>query len=189
MASPSPLPSCSRCSPSDSWVNASKIRLRVLDQPLELLLLQLEGPLLLVVLDGHARDPERLLDEAALGLGRGPGLLVVQGEGAQHLAVLSVDGGRPAGPEPVLKGKVAVPRTLLVGRNVLDHDGLVVVRRRPAGADARPDSKVVDGVHEGLGQARGAAVVEGLPLGVQQEHGAEEAGATSKTTSPESPAP
>ena len=130
----------------------------------------------LLAFDGQAGQAGDLLDQAdVLGRGRA-GRAVVDGEGAQHLAVRREDGLRPAGAHAGAVGQLAVALPQRVGLDVFDHHALGGVGRGAATAHAGPDG---DAVHRRVvvrRQAGCGAQLQVLALVIEQQDAAQHGG-------------
>ena len=142
---------------------------RALKDPLETQLALLQSPFRPLMLNRHANQVGSGLDRAQLRFGRRPGLAVVHGEGAHHLATPGENRFRPTGTQAVLEAEAAQAFPAGIGGDVFhDHPlpGVAGCATRP---HLRANLQTFDRIHVCFWQAGRCADVQVSPVRIQQQ--------------------
>ncbi|MCY1345570.1 hypothetical protein D9M69_316330 [compost metagenome] len=107
---------------------------------------------------------------------RDAGVAQMDGEGAEHVAMVGDQRNRPAGPQAVAQGEVTVFVPERVLADVPAHHHLPAEHRSAAGAGQGAYGQAVECLVVGFRQAGRGARQQALVLGVHQQDGAEGSG-------------
>lgn len=110
----------------------------------------------LLALDREGAEVDAGLDDAPVPVARRPGLAEIESEGGDDPAVLGLDRGRPAGPQPNRQRHCLVRLPARIGIEIGGQHRLAVEGGGAAGADTGPDGDTIECAGIVLGQARAA---------------------------------